>query len=64
METRLARYRTMFSVMGPVTPVEIRRLESGFEIVMRTVQGESPTFAFQVANVEPFLLQGLRIERD
>lgn len=63
MEARLSRYRTMFSDLGQLTPVQIRQLGDGFEVVMRSAQGASATFTFQVASVAPFLMEGLRVER-
>lgn len=64
MEARLSRYRTMFSDLGRLTVVQVRQLGDGFEVGMRSAQGEAVTFTFQVATAEPFAMQGLRVERD
>jgi len=63
MATRLSRYRTMFGDLGRLTVIRVRQRDDGFDVEVTSAQGDSATFTFVIADVEPFLMQGLRVER-
>lgn len=59
---RLQRYQQMFGDLGRLTPVGVRELTVGLDVVGRTRDGRVVTLSFDVDAAAPFHLRGIRIE--